>query len=91
MQADPQTTETARAGSRAKAADAGEDARDWLHDAACAGRDPDLWFHAGSRRRRVALAICSGCAVARDCCDLGRALGASGIWGGQLLKGSGTD
>lgn len=73
-----------------RAVEAGAEARDWLQHAACAGRDPDLWFHAGSRRRRIAVAICAGCAVARDCCELGREIGASGIWGGRLLKGGGN-
>ena len=89
MAAETRTPETSRAIGRAPAGEEADEARGWLQHAACAGRDPDLWFHAGSRRRRIALAICAGCAVARDCCELGRQLGASGIWGGRLLKGNG--
>ncbi len=90
MAAETHTPETSRAVGRAPAGEAADEARDWLQHAACAGRDPDLWFHAGSRRRRIALAICAGCAVARDCSELGREIGASGIWGGRLLKGTGN-
>ena len=90
MTAEAHATEMSSDARSASAADAGDEAQGWLQHAACAGRDPDLWFQAGSRSRRIALAICAGCAVAGDCCELGRAIGASGIWGGRLLKGSGN-
>jgi len=87
LSAETHRTEVASGAAPRRAAPAREDARDWISHAACAGRDPERWFNAGSRLRRIALAICSGCAVARGCRELGQEIGASGIWGFRLLGG----
>ncbi|MQA83726.1 MAG: WhiB family transcriptional regulator [Streptosporangiales bacterium] len=61
---------------------------DWVDRAACAGRDPELFYPVGTqgpalRQIAAAKAVCERCRVRDDC--LGHALDAGeahGIWGG---------
>ena len=49
--------------------------------AACAGKDPDLWFPEKGQSSANAKAICEGCPVRSECLEYGK-LEAFGIWGG---------
>ena len=59
----------------------------WAEDAACRGRNPDLWFPAGGHGVGVdysaARRICAGCPVAADCLEHALAVPEQGgMWGG---------
>lgn len=57
--------------------------RGWEDHAACAGKDPDLFFPETKTAQRRAEAICATCPVKADC--LAASLGRDeryGIWGG---------
>ena len=65
------------------------DVDDWRTKSACLESDPELFFPIGTtgmavEQIEVALRICGGCAVARECLDFALATNQdSGIWGGR--------
>lgn len=54
----------------------------WMDQAGCLGLDPDSFFPSTGERASSARKICDTCPVRRQCLDLAKATGASGIWGG---------
>jgi WhiB family redox-sensing transcriptional regulator len=63
--------------------------RAWMDDAACVGRDPDMWFSNDPHDQRNARAVCDNeCPVAAQC-DLYRRSHSirHGMWAGVMLKG----
>jgi WhiB family redox-sensing transcriptional regulator len=67
-------------------------ANDWRSASACLHADPDLFFPISMTGRAVeqtakAKAICTGCAVRRQCLEYARAHGPFyGIWGGTTVE-----
>ncbi|GGV21301.1 WhiB family transcriptional regulator [Streptomyces spectabilis] len=63
--------------------------QDWIHRAACADEDPELFFPVGTsgpaeRDQEEAKRICAHCAVARECLAYALSSGqTSGVWGGK--------
>lgn len=53
----------------------------WHSEAACRGRDPDLWFPVGREPADEARAACATCRVRAECAEAGRSE-RFGIWGG---------
>lgn len=41
----------------------------WMEQAACAGRDPELWFTFDADEQEVALAVCRSCPVLDVCLE----------------------
>lgn len=63
-------------------------ARTWRNDAACRGRDPDMWFpargHQTSPQTRLALSICAACIVRDQCAAEAESDKVEGIWAGSF-------
>ncbi|WP_172381375.1 WhiB family transcriptional regulator [Streptomyces sp. MNP-20] len=63
--------------------------QDWIHRAACADEDPELFFPVGTsgpaeQEQREAKRICAHCTVARECLAYALSSGqTSGVWGGK--------
>jgi WhiB family transcriptional regulator, redox-sensing transcriptional regulator len=63
-------------------------AADWRAAGACLSADPELFFpiapgSLADRQTAVALRVCAGCQVRKQCLDFAMASGeADGIWGG---------
>jgi WhiB family redox-sensing transcriptional regulator len=60
--------------------------REWRHQAACKGMNPDVFFPTGGGRGSldVARAICAGCPVSTQCFEAGRTEH-TGMWGGTSV------
>ena len=59
--------------------------RQWMDQAACAGRDPSWWDARTPAAAGDALEVCSGCPVAGPCAAYADAIGAgSGVWAGRV-------
>lgn len=57
--------------------------QDWRALAACAIKDPDLFFAVGAREHKDAKKICRTCPVRRDCLSYAMDVPVDhGIWGG---------
>ncbi|MEV4902381.1 WhiB family transcriptional regulator [Citricoccus sp. NPDC055426] len=41
----------------------------WMEQAACAGRDPELWFTFDADEEATALAVCRSCPVLESCLE----------------------
>jgi WhiB family transcriptional regulator, redox-sensing transcriptional regulator len=56
---------------------------DWQHQAACAGREGDLWFpdDADAATARKARRVCRGCPVLASCRAAGMLGDEHGVWG----------
>lgn len=39
----------------------------WIHQAACRGHDPELWFSTRPSKTKTALAVCRTCPVIGEC------------------------
>jgi WhiB family redox-sensing transcriptional regulator len=63
----------------------GRDAdRAWMVDAACRDVNPEIFFPISSKVDPLALIICSGCPVRRQCGDYANANSEiHGVWGGK--------
>ena len=63
---------------------------DWMADALCASRDPELWFPGTSGSSLPAIRICRQCPVRLPClryaCQL-RLATADSMWGGGVWGG----
>lgn len=55
----------------------------WAAEAACIGHDPEIWF--SPECEWLAVKICSGCPVRRQCLKEGDHY-EYGVWGGVALK-----
>lgn len=56
---------------------------DWMDQAACRGRNPDIWFPEGAESAAQAKAICAGCPVRIECLEYAIETHTySGVWGG---------
>lgn len=56
---------------------------DWMHQAACADTDPDMWFPHRGEQIKPLIAICATCPVRQDCLEYAIEHGEHhGIWGG---------
>lgn len=58
---------------------------EWMRHAACRHEgDPEIFFPLGNRDEctNLALSICQGCPVIRECYEIALAHGFTGIWGG---------
>lgn len=53
---------------------------EWMDQAACVGRDPEIWFQ--GTKRALAQQICAGCPVAAQCGTRGRGE-YRGVWAGD--------
>ena len=58
----------------------------WHAQAACRGRDTDLWFPTGREPADEARAVCATCQVQVECAEAGRSE-RFGIWGGLSPSG----
>lgn len=58
--------------------------QEWRLDATCRGRDHEWWFaNPTSARSRLAVQLCEGCPVRRQCLAAGLLFGEEfGVWGG---------
>lgn len=71
------------------------DPGDWIDQSACVGHDPNMWWPSSSDGRSaaqveldtlVALRICRGCPVRRECAEFAQTnREREGIWGGVQL------
>lgn len=76
-----------------------EDDTDWMKDAACHGKDPELWYPPerqqdwiAKRRIRLAKSVCAECPVRFACLTFALRTGQRfGIWGGLLTKERAVD
>lgn len=57
---------------------------EWRYEAACLGRDPELWIGEGDTVE--ALRVCRDCRVRRACLDFAVRSRDGGIWGGTTEK-----
>jgi hypothetical protein len=57
--------------------------RDWRHQAACKGMDPNIFFptRGGNHTLRAAKAVCASCPVSTQCAEAGKDE-RTGTWGG---------
>jgi WhiB family transcriptional regulator, redox-sensing transcriptional regulator len=56
---------------------------DWITQANCQGKDPDLFFpgHGEVAKRQKAIAICAKCVVRQGCLEFAIERRETGIWG----------
>lgn len=62
--------------------------RRWMEDAACVGRDPELWFADGNSQKDLiqeAKAVCMDCPVRLDCLKTACLTRPDGVWGGTTF------
>lgn len=68
------------------------DPRDWRHNAACRGADPEIWFPVGTEGPSqwqvvYAKSFCAACPVAGQCLEWALANGVDdGVWGGHTAE-----
>lgn len=61
----------------------------WIHQAACRGHDPELWFSTRPSKTKTALAVCRPCPVIGECREWAdghsriNGYPLQGIWGGR--------
>lgn len=59
----------------------------WMKDAACKGKDPDLFFLKQGQSARLAKEICLTCPVIAPCRVYAEETDSEGVWGGDLRSG----
>lgn len=57
----------------------------WKEQAACHGKDPDLFFMKQGVSSRRGRAVCRTCAVEKECKQYALDTGSEGVWGGEVL------
>lgn len=80
----PPRQEAVRAASLFEALDLSDG---WRREAACRGKDPDLWLPdvedpAAKAKMARGKAVCARCPVAEQCAAFATAMGEPGVWGG---------
>lgn len=56
----------------------------WMREAACRGKDPDLFFPRQGSNSRAGKRVCATCTVRPECNQYADATDSEGIWAGEL-------